>query len=48
MDESASAKTILLIDDEPNRAQLIETALQSAEHRVLTIAGNQTLDFLLR
>lgn len=49
MDESASAKTILLIDDEPNRAQLIETALQSAEHRVLTIAsGSQTLDFLLR
>ncbi len=49
MDESAPERSILLIDDDRDRAQLIETALQSFQHRVVTIAGNiEAIDFLNR
>jgi hypothetical protein len=41
--------SILLIDDDRDRAQLIETALQSFQHRVMTIAGGiEAIDFLDR
>ncbi|WP_310425722.1 response regulator [Chamaesiphon sp. VAR_48_metabat_135_sub] len=49
MDESDSERLILLIDDDRDRAQLIETALQSFQHRVITIAdGIEAIDFLNR
>jgi two-component system, chemotaxis family, response regulator Rcp1 len=49
MDESAPERSILLIDRDRDRAQLIETALQSFQHRVMTIAdGIEAIDFLYR
>lgn len=49
MDESDSERLILLIDHDRDRAQLIETALQSFQHRVITIAdGIEAIDFLNR
>ncbi|WP_309729256.1 response regulator [Chamaesiphon sp. OTE_75_metabat_556] len=49
MDESAPERSILLIDHDRDRAQLIETALQSFQHRVMTIAdGIEAIDFLNR
>jgi two-component system, chemotaxis family, response regulator Rcp1 len=49
MDESAPERSILLIDHDLDRAQLIETALQSFQHRVMTIAdGIEAIDFLYR
>lgn len=49
MNESAPARSILLIDRDRDRAQLIETALQSFPHRVITIADSiEAIDFLNR
>ena len=49
MDESAPERSILLIDDDRDRAKLIETALQSFQHRVVTISGSvEAIDFLNR
>lgn len=49
MDESAPERLILLIDCDRERARLIETALQSFPHRVITIAdGIAAIDFLNR
>jgi two-component system, chemotaxis family, response regulator Rcp1 len=49
MDEPISQRTLLLIEDDRERAQLIATTLQAREHRIITIAsGRETLDFLHR
>jgi chemotaxis family two-component system response regulator Rcp1 len=47
MDESAPQRSILLIDGDRDRAQVIETALQSFQHRVMTISSrSEAIDFL--
>jgi two-component system, chemotaxis family, response regulator Rcp1 len=49
MEEPTSQRTILLIETDRDRAQLIATTLQSAGHHVITIAkGQAALDFLNR
>lgn len=49
MDESDSERLILLIEDDRDRAQLIESAIESPQHRVMTIAdGIEAIDFLSR
>jgi two-component system, chemotaxis family, response regulator Rcp1 len=49
MDESAPERSILQIVGDRDRAQLIETALQSFQHRVMTISdGIEAIDFLYR
>jgi two-component system, chemotaxis family, response regulator Rcp1 len=49
MDEPTSQRTILLIEDDRDRMQLIATALQTAGHNVIAFArGQETLDFLHR
>ncbi|WP_232432247.1 response regulator [Chamaesiphon minutus] len=49
MNESAPERSILPIVRDRDRAQLIETALQSFQHRVITLAdGIEAIDFLYR